>query len=322
RENWMNNFYKEDRPRVEKIMNESLENKETSSFAIEFNYIKESGALVPVSAHASIIRNEHGVPIRMVGSFLDITIQKEYEKSLQKLNENLAQSNKLLTISNNELEQFAYVTSHDLQEPLRMVTAFLSQLERKYSNVIDEKGKKYIYFAIDGAMRMRQIILDLLEYSKVGRSQESLKTINLNYLINEITPLYKKKIEETNASIFFEKLPIIKSFKTPLRQILHNLISNSLKYQGTENPIIKITVDELNEFWKISVKDNGIGIKEEFFDRIFIPFQRLHNKEKYSGTGIGLSIVKKTVETLGGEIWVESKEGVGSSFIFTIKKAT
>jgi len=254
-------------------------------------------------------------------SSIDVTERKNALEKLKEANENLKKHAKELAISNAELEQFAYVASHDLQEPLRMVTSFLTQLEKKYGDVVDDRGKQYIYFAVDGAKRMRQIILDLLDFSRVGRTEDDLEEVNFNKLVNEVLALYRRQIEELQASIGFENLPTLQTYKTPMRQVFQNLIGNSLKYHQTDvAPVISITCKETKAHFQFSIKDNGIGISPEYFDRIFIIFQRLHNKDEYSGTGMGLAITKKIIETLGGKIWVESSEGNGSTFHFTISK--
>ena len=253
--------------------------------------------------------------------FKDVTERKLYEQELNVLNESLKIQKTDLERSNKELEQFAYVASHDLQEPLRMVTSFLSQLEKKYDSLLDEKGKKYIHFAVDGALRMRSIILDLLEYSRAGRIEEALELTDLNEIIEEIKILLKKQITEKKAIITVEKLPLLRMNKTPVRQILQNLIENGLKYvkEGIK-PEIDISAVDDGAFWKIIIKDNGIGIKSEYFEKIFLIFQRLHLKDKYSGTGLGLAVTRKIIENHGGTIWLASEEGVGSTFYFTIPK--
>ncbi|AFK05569.1 PAS/PAC sensor signal transduction histidine kinase (plasmid) [Emticicia oligotrophica DSM 17448] len=236
--------------------------------------------------------NEMGI----LGIGRDITERKLAEQKLEAVNNELQKKVQQLLISNAELEQFAYVASHDLQEPLRMITSFLSQIERKYKDVIDEKGKQYIYFAVDGAKRMRQIILDLLEFSRVGRMEDKQELVNLNDLVNDILILYRKQIQEKKAIIHLDTLPTVKASKSSMRQVFQNLISNSLKYVSTEErvvPQIKITVESVNNEWMMAIKDNGIGIDSQYFDKIFIIFQRLHNKDDYSGTGIGLAITKK-----------------------------
>lgn len=253
--------------------------------------------------------------------FKDITDRKLWETQLKELNKNLEKHAKELAISNAELEQFAYVASHDLQEPLRMVTSFLTQLEKKYSDVVDDKGRQYIYFAVDGAKRMRQIILDLLDFSRVGRTENDLEEIDLNKVVNEVCGLYHRQIEELGGAVEFQNLPKLTSYKTPIRQVFQNLIGNSLKYHSADRATrIEITSNETDSMVEIAVKDNGIGIAEEYFEKIFIIFQRLHNREEYSGTGMGLAIAKKIVENMGGKIWVESKEGEGTTFHFTLQK--
>ncbi|SEB11796.1 PAS domain S-box protein [Pedobacter hartonius] len=253
--------------------------------------------------------------------FKDTTDRKMSENSLKELNESLQKHTKELAISNAELEQFAYVASHDLQEPLRMVTSFLTQLEQKYGDIVDAKGKQYIHFAVDGAKRMRQIILDLLEFSRVGRSEDTMEEVNINKVVTDILALYRKQIQEQGARIVFESLPALRSFRVPIRQVFQNLISNALKYQQKDiTPLISISCEDSGNNWKFAVKDNGIGIDAEYFDKIFIIFQRLHNKDEYSGTGMGLAVTKKIIENLGGRIWVESEEGKGSTFYFTILK--
>jgi PAS domain S-box-containing protein len=254
--------------------------------------------------------------------FKDVTDRKISDIRLRELNETLQKHTKELAISNAELEQFAYVASHDLQEPLRMVTSFMTQLEKKYGDVVDDKGRQYIHFAVDGAKRMRQIILDLLDFSRVGRTEDDLEEVNFNNLIHEISALYRRQIEEVQASIIFDDLPAFQTYKTPMRQIFQNLISNSLKYhKADEPPVIEIAGKENKTQYQFSVKDNGIGIAPEYFDKIFIIFQRLHNKDEYSGTGMGLAIAKKIIENLGGKIWVKSEEGKGSTFYFTLLKS-
>jgi PAS domain S-box-containing protein len=251
----------------------------------------------------------------------DITERKLADVRLIELNNNLVRQAKELAVSNADLEQFAYVASHDLQEPLRMVTSFLTRIENKYGESIDEKGKQYIYYAVDGARRMRQIILDLLEYSRVGRTDMDSEQVDLTKVIQEILLLYRKKIEETKATINFTPLPVIYINKSAIRQVFQNLISNSIKYQKKEiRPLIHIKSEETDCAWHFSVSDNGIGIEEEYFDKVFVIFQRLHNKDEYSGTGMGLAVTKKIIDNLGGKIWITSVGGEGTTFHFDIPK--
>jgi PAS domain S-box-containing protein len=320
-ESWFNHIHPEDRQANEKLVKEALADKDKTFIKSDYRYIRSNGNVAYVHARAAVIRDAEGNAIRLVGAFADQTRYKEYEVSLKSLNTELKKINRELVLSNVELERFAYVASHDLQEPLRMVTSFLSQLEKKYGEILDEKGKQYIHFAVDGARRMRQIILDLLELSRVGRIQNNFEEVDLNHVLNETILLYQHRLTETNANIESCHLPTIITVKGRVHQLFQNLIGNALKYQKKEiAALIVVSVEENETHWQFSIKDNGIGINQEHFDRIFAMFQRLHNRDEYSGTGIGLAIVKKIVETLGGEIWVESEQGKGSNFFFTIKK--
>lgn len=247
--------------------------------------------------------------------FKDISGRKQSEERLKKMNRELA-------LSNSELEQFAFVASHDLQEPLRMITSFLSQLEKRYGDLLDDRAKKYIYFASDGAKRMRNIILDLLEFSRIGRTTEDKQMVSLDALLDEVVSLNRKLIQEKKAKVHWDVgLPELYTFKSPLRLVFQNLINNGLKYQTKGRvPVINIRAKEKEESWHFTVADNGIGIDPEYFDKIFTIFQRLHNKEEYSGTGVGLAICKKIIENLDGEIWVTSELGKGSEFHFLLPK--
>ncbi len=228
---------------------------------------------------------------------------------------------KQLLQSNNELEQFAYVTSHDLQEPLRMVTSFLSLLEKKYGHVLDEKGKQYIHYAADGAHRMRQIILDLLEYSRIGNIEEEVSLVDMKAVLDDVLILNRKLIKEKKAVITTEELPQIYAEKSPMHQMFHNLIQNALTYHGDSiSPEINIRAEETVTHWIFYIKDNGIGIPSEYREKIFNLFERLHGNGEYSGTGIGLAICKKIAEQHKGIIGVDSEQDRGSTFYFTVLK--
>jgi PAS domain S-box-containing protein len=245
---------------------------------------------------------------------LDVTKEAANEALLEQYTYELERSNE-------ELEQFAFVASHDLQEPLRMITSFMDLLQRKYGDQIDEKGHQYIHFATDGAKRMKQIILDLLDYSRASKSLEGKEDVDLNEILSEFKQLRRKIISEKSASINSNKLPILYTYKVAIMQTLHCLLDNALKYtEAGTLPKIEINAVENEKEWEFSIEDNGIGIDSQFFDKIFVIFQRLHNNDKYSGTGIGLSITKKHVEFLGGRIWLESTPKKGTIFYFTIPK--
>lgn len=247
--------------------------------------------------------------------------RKIHADVLKQLNSSLETKARELSRSNDELEQFAYVASHDLQEPLRMITSFLSLLQEKYDPIIDEEGRQYIHFATDGAQRMRQIINDLLEFSRVGRAEDKLEQVDIQKLVSGITVLFNQRISELQAKITFHDLPTLLAYKAPLRQVFHNLISNALKYHTAGiAPEIELSCEEMDDFWKFSVSDNGIGINQEYFEQIFVIFKRLHARSEFPGTGIGLAITKKIIEFMGGNISVTSVKGEGSVFSFTIPK--
>lgn len=287
----------------------------------EYRFRKADGTYAYVFDKGIIIRNPEGIPQRMIGATQDITIRKESEILMTELNENLEKRAKELSLSNAELEQFAYIASHDLQEPLRMVTSFLTQLENKYKDKLDDKAKQYIHFATDGAVRMRRLILDLLEYSRVGRQISEKQLVDTNTLVNESVALSKTIIDEKKALVTFSGLPTVYGCESRLLQVFQNLIGNALKYQAPGAvPKVVISARESESHWEFAISDNGIGIEEKYFEKIFIVFQRLHNKDDYSGTGIGLAICKKIVESHDGKIWVKSVYGEGSTFYFTLAK--
>ncbi|WP_100613490.1 PAS domain S-box protein [Confluentibacter citreus] len=318
---WKDSFHPKDLPGIQTSLYECLQDSEAEYWRHEYRIVHKSGEEKTVIDKGVVIRNEKGKAIRMVGAITDITHRVVYEKEILELNKVLKKKIKELEISNEELEQFAFIASHDLQEPLRMISSFLNQIQRKYGDQLDDKAHQYINFATDGAKRMKQIILDLLDYSKAGKLADNLELINLNKLIEEYGILRRRLIQEKRATIIVNNLPNVKCFRAPLVQTLHCLLDNALNYSREKvPPVIKISTLETETNWQVSIEDNGIGIDPEFFDKIFIIFQRLHNRDKYEGTGIGLSIAKKHIEYWGGKIWVESELDKGSTFYFTIDK--
>ena len=220
--------------------------------------------------------------------------------------------------SNEDLQQFAYVASHDLQEPLRAIVSFSQLLEDKYKDKIDKEGKEFIHFITDGAKKMNTLIKDLLSYSRITTHAKPSKLTNLENILKDALYNLQESIKESGAVITYDKMPILKVDKTQFTQLFQNLLSNAIKFRRQEPPRIHIGVKKLNDEWLFSVKDNGIGIKSTFFGKLFKIFYRLHTKEEYPGTGIGLPICKKIVQRYGGKIWVKSDFGEGTTFFFTI----
>ncbi len=229
--------------------------------------------------------------------------------------------------SNSELEQFAYVASHDLQEPLRKVASFCQLLEKRYGDKLDERGTQYIAFAVDGAKRMQVLINDLLTFSRVGRVSDAHVRTELDVTLDAALTNISQAVEESGAEITRpESLPTIVGDPTLMIMLWQNLIGNAIKFRHEDRPVeIRVDCEEIvdgdDEFWRFSVQDNGIGIAEEFADKVFVIFQRLHGRDVYTGTGIGLAICRKIVEYHGGEIWLDPQYREGSRFCFTIPKA-
>ncbi len=223
-----------------------------------------------------------------------------------------------LKISNRELEQFAYVASHDLQEPLRMVSSFTQLLEKRYKDQIDDDANDYIGFIVEGAMRMKDLIDDLLIYSRLKTENRPFEMVIMEVALDDVLINLRAPIKEKNAKITYDKLPSIDCDPIQIHQLLQNLITNAIKFNSEKSPQVHISAKELNNEWLFSVTDNGIGIDPRHQEQIFSIFKRLHTRQEYEGTGIGLSICKRIVEIHGGQIWVESQLGKGTTFYFTI----
>ncbi len=256
------------------------------------------------------VRNE---PLVLV-TIQDITERKQAEEALQWTAEELARSNE-------DLGQFAYVASHDLQEPLRMVTGFMQLLQKKYANRLDADADQFIEYAVDGAKRMQTLISDLLAYSRVGTRGRELAPTNVEAALQRALDNLRASIDEAGAEITHGNLPNVHGDGTQLAQLFQNLIGNALKFRGAAPPIIHVDARRESDRWVFSVHDNGIGIAPEFRERVFLIFQRLHTRQQYAGTGIGLAICKKIVDRHGGQIWVESQLGEGATFYFTLPAA-
>ncbi|MBY8982524.1 MAG: PAS domain S-box protein [Candidatus Lokiarchaeota archaeon] len=243
----------------------------------------------------------------------DETKRKKAEDDLKATMEELKRSNE-------DLENFAYVASHDLQEPLRMVASFTQLLAKRYKDELDSEAHEYIDFAVDGAKRMQQLINDLLTYSQVRTHAKPFTQLDLNEILEKVLKDLKYSIEESNALFMYDSLPVIMGDKSQISQVFQNLISNGLKFNDKEYPLINISAESKKSHWLFSIRDNGIGIDSKYYDSIFKIFKRLHSRKDYPGTGIGLSICKRIIKRHGGEIWIESKLGKGSVFYFSIPK--
>ncbi len=314
---FFNRILTSDRDPFKKELEVGLENE--SGIHSEFRILAVNGQTKYLQVMAELCLEE-GRPVGFTGTIQDVTELKKSEAMLKQLNDNLEKRALELRASNAELERFAFVASHDLQEPLRMVGSFLSLLEAEKAAQFDETAKSYIHFAVDGAERMRKLIDALLEYSRLDINKESFSQVDGNQVLTQVTDLLKLKIRESGATLQVHPLPKIIAIESQLQQLFQNLVSNALKYKTKAAPHIEIGATEEETHWTFYVKDNGIGIDPKYFEKIFIIFQRLHDKTTYSGTGIGLAICKKIVEKHGGKIWVTSAVGKGSTFYFTLPR--
>ena len=244
--------------------------------------------------------------------------EKEIRDEQKKAAKVLAEKGEELTRSNRELEQFAYVASHDLQEPLRMVTAYTQLLGERYHGKLDELADKYIHYAVDGATRMQELIHDLLAFSRAGREEMALQQTDCNAVVGHAVKNLQAPINEIAATVTYRRLPILMANGPQLEQVFQNLISNAIKFRDGAIPFIQIGAELDGGNWIFSVSDNGIGIAPEYAEVIFSIFQRLHTRTEYSGNGIGLSICKKIIEHHGGKIWLGNHSGPGCTFNFSI----
>jgi PAS domain S-box-containing protein len=276
-------------------------------------YINAAGNEGWVSTNKWPLLNDNGKVVGLYGISRDIT-------ELRKSQEELKKYSTELKTSNADLENFAYIASHDLQEPLRMVTGFLKLLEKKLAGLLDETTTQYIHFATDGAERMKLLINALLQYSRIGENKAAFSVTNLDEMLEYLVQLLRNDIDEKKAVIQLNPLPVINANETLITDMFLNLLSNALKYCEDKEPVVEVGFTDDNDHYTFYVKDNGIGISPAYFDSIFIIFKRLHSKDEYKGTGIGLALCKKIVEIHHGNIWVQSEEGKGSTFYFTIPK--
>jgi len=277
---------------------------------IEMQALRRGGEEFPVELTISTMRIEENV---IFSAFIhDISDRIRAKEELEKAAAELRRSNE-------ELEQFAYIASHDLQEPLRMVASYTQLLERRYAAQLDDTAREFIGYAVDGARRMQQFITGLLRYSRVGTEAQVLEAVNLGEVFETAVANLRIAIEESGAAVQARDLPVVEGDPRQLTQLFQNLIGNGLKFRKPgQSPKVEVWAEREEQRWRISVRDNGIGLDPRFSERVFTIFQRLHTRDEYEGTGLGLAICKKIVERHGGRIWLESKEGEGATFSFTL----
>jgi PAS domain S-box-containing protein len=271
---------------------------------------RKDGSEFPIELMLSPLESAEGILV--TAAIRDISVRKNAD-------EHLVKTVKELKRSNDELQQFAYVSSHDLQEPLRMVSSYTQLLGVRYKGRLDSDADEFIAFAVDGCNRMQRLIRDLLAYSRAGTNGKALREISGEDALQAALSNLRAAVEQSGAVVTHDSLPVIKIDETQLTQIFQNLVGNAIKYRRAESPQVHISASKNggNE-WIFPVRDNGLGIDPQYFDRIFVLFQRLHGRDEFEGTGIGLAICKKLLERLGGRIWVESQPEKGSTFCFAL----
>lgn len=283
---------------------------------LELNGRHRSGREFPVEISLSPMWPEGELLVTAV--IRDVTERKRTEQQLRQTADLLARQTKELARSNEELERFAYVASHDLQEPLRMVASYTQLLARRYRGKLDEDADEFISYAVNGANRMQQLIRDLLEYSRVGTRGGAFAPVDCGELIATVIGDLGAAIAEADATVVAGELPTVSADRSQLRQLFQNLMENALRYRSAAPPAVRIAASREGDEWHFVVRDNGIGIAPEYAERIFVLFQRLPTQAEYPGTGIGLAVCKRIVERHGGRIWVESAAGEGATFHFTL----
>jgi PAS domain S-box-containing protein len=308
-EAWENIIHHEDYPRIINEFDKHL--KERQPYNTEYRVRKKDGSFLYLSDSGTILLDGEGKPNKMIGVCSDITDHKYTEQEQAKILQQLKKANE-------ELSSFGYIVSHDLKAPLRGVKVLTDWIYKDYIDKIDEEGKQKMDLLVSRVDRMHNLIDGILQYSKIGRLEEEKNQVNLGELMPEIIDMVSPP---ENIEIIIEnELPTIECGRIRIAQVFQNLLSNAVKYMDKPQGLIKINCVEDNNFWKFSVKDNGPGIAEEYFEKIFQMYQTLTPRDNYESTGVGLTVVKKIVKLYGGKIWVESQVGQGSTFIFTIPK--
>ncbi|MGZ4949050.1 MAG: PAS domain S-box protein [Halobacteriota archaeon] len=279
---------------------------------------RRDGTQLIVEHRFTLKRDDRGNPSLMLTLSNDVTERIQAEQRINEMVAQLERTNKELARSNADLKQFAYVASHDLQEPLRAIVSYVQLLDRRYKGQFDERADRYITHAVEGGKRMQTLINDLLTYSRVETRAKTFEQVDMEEVFADAIQNLKVAVEESGAQVTHAPLPRVNGDDAQLTQVFQNLIGNAIKFRSDRPPEVYVAAEQDGDTWRFSVKDNGIGIGMEYADRIFTLFQRLHTRRDYSGTGIGLAICKRIVERHGGQIWVESIPGSGSTFYFTL----
>ncbi|HYE55140.1 MAG TPA: ATP-binding protein [Chitinophagaceae bacterium] len=309
---YLNFVVEDDRERVNAVIMKCLQDGDP--FSVETKVMSSDGQVKVLFTQGTRV-SENGEVIRMSGIAQDITSRKKAEADLERKNKELERKNK-------ELEQFAYVASHDLQEPLRTTSSFVDLLQKQYKGKIDQAMDKYLTYITQSTDRMKVLIKDLLDYSRIGRKKE-LSVVDCNVTLEEVMADLGMIIKESRATVQSGRLPVVHGYSTEIKQLFQNLLTNAIKFRKKgEDPVVRIKSWKRDASWEFSFEDNGIGIDPRHNDRIFVIFQRLHTRSEYEGSGIGLSHCKKIVELHGGKIWVDSMPGEGSTFRFTLYEQT
>jgi PAS domain S-box-containing protein len=307
---WQTVVHPDDQESALRYMRETFEGG-SANITAQFRCLAKDGRVVPIEMHMTVLEDSHGKVFGACGLMMDVGERKQAEEALARYALDLKHSNE-------QLEQFAYVASHDLQEPLRMITSYLQLLEQRYREQLDQDAKEFIAFAVDGSVRMKQLINDLLMYSRVEANEANFALFETEAALMQAQTNLQMAIQENRVHIIYDHLPKIRGNEGQFVQLFQNLLSNAIKFRSERPVEIQVRAAPSKGYWEFSVQDNGIGIESQYLDRIFVIFQRLHPREEYEGTGIGLAFCKKIVEYHGGRIWAESEPGRGTTFHFTI----
>ncbi len=345
---WSEAVHPDDRRRTQRIWRRAVETR--TLYDTEYRIRRHDGRYRTVAVRGVPVLEPDGAVREWIGTCTDVSERKKVEQELARHRERLEEmvarrtaeleavnrrlkteieeriaaeevlrrTAEQLTRSNKELEQFAYVASHDLQEPLRVVGSYVQLVERKFGERLDAEAEQFIHYIVDGVAQMQRLISDLLDFSRVGTGGESFSTVAVEEVLELALANLRPAIRQSGAVVAHGPLPEIRGDRTQLVQLFQNLIGNAIKFRGDRRPEINVSADRREEEWLFAVADNGVGIERQYWERIFVIFQRLHSRQKYEGTGIGLAICKRIVERHGGRIWLDSKPREGATFYFSL----